>query len=390
MGLNGVLAGLVSITANCHLVEPWHAIVIGSAAAIILLLGHFFLKKLKIDDPCDATVVHGFCGIWGLWAAGIFCIDSNVVYMGYPESNACKTGQQFAFQIVGSLCIFVWTVGMATIMFLLMKFTVGLRISQTAEDMGLDASEHGAGFLVDGMETKPADTPDNHQSEEIGIGDSHQRSDSEADVWRKFSMTLAHDDDLHEVLHKRRQTLKEMETKTVDEKKKKELEEHVKELEAEKARRIMKRGQRLISSNPLPVYAAVPSSHAELVTIREQDAPRQQDVHHKIALEKDVAARRSSLAAAYREQQLQHSQVLATSESAKSSPKPPAPPTPPAPLVPVSQAFNYLAETPDLSTFNLELSTSRAQPRSHNSVNLNNSTKGGGGEREQLTGRVER
>ena len=65
--------------------------------------------------------------------------------MGYPESNTCKTGHQFAFQIVGSLCIFVWTVGMATIMFLLMTFTVGLRISQTTEEMGLDVSEHGAG-----------------------------------------------------------------------------------------------------------------------------------------------------------------------------------------------------------------------------------------------------
>jgi Amt family ammonium transporter len=169
MGLNGVLAGLVSVTANCHLVEPWHAIVIGSAAGIILLLGHFLLKKMRIDDPCDATVVHGFCGIWGLWAAGIFCIDSNVVYMGggeggiYPASDACKTGQQFAVQIVGSLCIFAWTVGTAAIMFLIMKYTVGVRISQTAEDMGLDASEHGAGFLADMGELEPAKPPPTQQ-----------------------------------------------------------------------------------------------------------------------------------------------------------------------------------------------------------------------------------
>ena len=94
MGLNGVLAGLVSITANCQLVEPWQAIVIGFVASILLFLGHFLLKYLRIDDPCDAAVVHGICGIWGLWAAGIFCLDANVQYAAYPNTNdACKTGQ---------------------------------------------------------------------------------------------------------------------------------------------------------------------------------------------------------------------------------------------------------------------------------------------------------
>ena len=94
MGLNGVLAGLVSITANCQLVEPWQAIVIGFVASILLFLRHFLLKYLRIDDPCDAAVVHGICGIWGLWAAGIFCLDANVQYAAYPNTNdACKTGQ---------------------------------------------------------------------------------------------------------------------------------------------------------------------------------------------------------------------------------------------------------------------------------------------------------
>ena len=150
MGLNGVLAGLVSITANCHVVEPWHAIIIGIVGAILLICGHFLLKKLRIDDPCDAAVVHGICGTWGLWASGIFCMDSNVQYAGYPNENtACKTGEQFGVQVVGSLAIFAWTIGTSAIMFLTIKFTVGMRISSEAEDMGLDASEHGAGFLMD-------------------------------------------------------------------------------------------------------------------------------------------------------------------------------------------------------------------------------------------------
>ena len=75
MGLNGVLAGLVSVTANCHITEPWHAIIIGAVGGVVLIIGHFLLKKIRVDDPCDAAVVHGLCGTWGLWASGIFCVD---------------------------------------------------------------------------------------------------------------------------------------------------------------------------------------------------------------------------------------------------------------------------------------------------------------------------
>jgi len=146
MGLNGVLAGLVSITANCQAVAPWHAIIIGSIGAILLIAGHFLLKKLRIDDPCDAAVVHGICGTWGLWAAGIFCTDYNVQYAGYPNVNtACASGEQFGVQVVGSLVIFVWTIGTSALMFLGIKYSLGMRIAADAEDIGLDASEHGAG-----------------------------------------------------------------------------------------------------------------------------------------------------------------------------------------------------------------------------------------------------
>ena len=158
MGLNGVLCGLVSITANCHIVEPWHAIIIGAVGSILLFVGHFGLKKLRIDDPCDAAVVHGICGTWGLWASGIFCIDSNIQYAGYPNVNtACKSGEQFGVQVVGSLAIFAWTVGTSAIMFIGIKYTVGMRISSAAEDIGLDASEHGAGFLDDLPQKNPSD-----------------------------------------------------------------------------------------------------------------------------------------------------------------------------------------------------------------------------------------
>ena len=72
-------------------------------------------------------------------------MHSNVQYAGYPNVNtACRSGEQFGVQVVASIAIFVWTVGTSAAMFLGIKYTVGVRISSEAEDMGLDASEHGA------------------------------------------------------------------------------------------------------------------------------------------------------------------------------------------------------------------------------------------------------
>merc|ERR1712167_137672 len=108
----GGLAGLVSITANCSVVDPWHGIFIGAIGALFLFIGHYGLFWLKIDDPCDACIVHGLCGFWGLLATGIFCTDANVNYAAYPNSytnaagetvinDACKPAEQFGVQIVG-------------------------------------------------------------------------------------------------------------------------------------------------------------------------------------------------------------------------------------------------------------------------------------------------
>eukprot|EP00960_Hanusia_phi_P035976 752062-Hanusia_phi.AAC.2 len=150
MGLNGLLSGLVGITANCSVVNPWAALVIGLVASLILYLGHYLILKLRIDDPCDACVVHGFCGMWGVWSAGIFCTDGNIQYAGYPNvNNACARGEQFGVQVVGSLVLAAWVSGMAGLTFLAIHKTLGMRVSEDIEHAGLDISEHGAGFLFD-------------------------------------------------------------------------------------------------------------------------------------------------------------------------------------------------------------------------------------------------
>lgn len=144
LSLNSILAGLVGITASCSVVDPWMAFIIGMTSAWFYYLAHCLLLKLKIDDPLDASPIHGFCGVWGLLCVGIFCTDKNVQYAAYPNTNdACGRGEQFGVQIVGAICIVVWTMVTSGIVFFGIKYTMGLRVSELIEDVGMDVSEHG-------------------------------------------------------------------------------------------------------------------------------------------------------------------------------------------------------------------------------------------------------
>ena len=126
MSVNGILAGLVAITAPCAFVAPWAAVVIGTIAGVLVIWASTALEKLKIDDPVGAFPVHGVCGIWGGIAAAIF------------------GGQPFVAQIVGSLVIPLWAFVIALITFGTLKAFKALRVSPEEETMGLDLSEHGA------------------------------------------------------------------------------------------------------------------------------------------------------------------------------------------------------------------------------------------------------
>ena len=135
MFMNGVLGGLVGITAGADQMSPAEAIAIGAIAGPIVLGGVALLDKAKLDDPVGAIPVHLFCGIWGTLAVGIF--------------GGLASGTQIAIQaaVIGLAGIFC-CVG-AGLIVLLVKALVGLRVSEAEEAEGLDIAEHGTGAYAD-------------------------------------------------------------------------------------------------------------------------------------------------------------------------------------------------------------------------------------------------
>ena len=128
MALNGALAGLVGITANCDQVPLWAAIVIGLVAGLLVVIGIMALDKLRIDDPVGAFPVHGLCGVWGGLATGIF---------GTAE------GLSFVTQLIGTAVISAWAFFTMLVVFAILKGIGILRVSAEEETRGLDISEHG-------------------------------------------------------------------------------------------------------------------------------------------------------------------------------------------------------------------------------------------------------
>lgn len=138
MALNGTLAGLVGITANCDGVSNMSAIIIGAVAGLLVFGGTKLLETLKIDDPVGAWPVHGLCGMWGCIAAGIFGVKS---YWG-EAAEGVMYGNMMA-QVVGTLVICAWAFGTMFGVFFLLKLLGLLRVSEEEELQGLDLSEHG-------------------------------------------------------------------------------------------------------------------------------------------------------------------------------------------------------------------------------------------------------
>ncbi|MDR1469005.1 MAG: ammonium transporter [Spirochaetaceae bacterium] len=142
MTLNGLLAGLVGITAPCAVVSPGASIIIGLIAGILVVLSVEFIDKvLKIDDPVGAVSVHCVCGIFGTIAVGIWANAPEDGVLGLLHGGGFT---QLGVQFIGILAVGAWAALTSLLLFLVIKATVGLRVSAREELVGLDLSEHKA------------------------------------------------------------------------------------------------------------------------------------------------------------------------------------------------------------------------------------------------------
>jgi Amt family ammonium transporter len=136
LSLNGVLAGLVGITAGCDVVSPLGAVLIGVLSGVVMVYAVSFIDRiLKIDDPVGAIAVHGVCGVVGTLSVGLFALDGGVF-----------TGGGFkllGIQALGALATGVWALGLGFLLFYTIKKTIGVRVEKRIEEEGLDIYEHG-------------------------------------------------------------------------------------------------------------------------------------------------------------------------------------------------------------------------------------------------------
>ena len=152
MCLNASLAGLVAITAPCDVTDCFGAIVIGAVAGLLVVFGVWFLDyKLRIDDPVGAVAVHCLNGIWGTLAVGLFATTSAP---GNDSLVGLFYGGGFGLlgiQIVGVVSVIAWTSVTITITFMVIKATIGLRVTEEEEIEGLDPTEHGLASAYSGF-----------------------------------------------------------------------------------------------------------------------------------------------------------------------------------------------------------------------------------------------
>lgn len=167
MCLNASLAGLVAITAGCDVTDALGAIVIGGVAGVLVVFGVWLLDhKLHVDDPVGAVAVHLMNGVWGTLAVGLFATPTAPAFArGFGDGVTFGTNQimgaglfygggftLLGIQIIGVAAILAFTAVTITLSFLAIRATVGLRVSEQEEIVGLDVEEHGlvsayAGFM---------------------------------------------------------------------------------------------------------------------------------------------------------------------------------------------------------------------------------------------------
>ncbi|MDD5828888.1 MAG: ammonium transporter [Lachnospira sp.] len=186
MCLNASLAGLVAITAPCDVTDALGSLIIGIVSGVLVVFGVWLLDyKLRIDDPVGAVAVHMMNGIWGTIAVGLFATSTAPGYEIAIESGTIKGEglfygggfEQLGLQLLGFVSVAAWTAVCMTIVFLVIKATVGLRASREEEIKGLDATEHGLLSSYSGFEIAATDLTLDDDSEVSVIG-SEKMEDS--------------------------------------------------------------------------------------------------------------------------------------------------------------------------------------------------------------------
>ena len=187
MCLNASLAGLVAITAPCDVTDCAGAAIIGVVSGFLVVFGVWFLDNvIHVDDPVGAVAVHMMNGIWGTIAVGLFATTSAPGFelAGIKEGLFYGGGfSQLGIQFVGMFITIVWTVVTITITFLVLKHTIGLRVTEEEEIVGLDECEHGlpsayAGFAISDMSM----TMDINENTDLGVSEYEQASKAKVDA----------------------------------------------------------------------------------------------------------------------------------------------------------------------------------------------------------------
>lgn len=136
---NGILAGLVGITAGADAVEPWAAMLVGIVAGIVVSLAVPAIERLRVDDPVGAVSVHGVCGVLGTWWVGLFAVEEGLFYGG--------GAQLLLANVVGTVAVVVWVAATVAAICLVLKSVGLLRLDDAAQEEGVDIHEHGvAGY----------------------------------------------------------------------------------------------------------------------------------------------------------------------------------------------------------------------------------------------------
>ena len=186
MCLNASLAGLVAITAPCDVTDCLGAIIIGFVAGLLVVFGVWLLDyKLHIDDPVGAVAVHMMNGIWGTIAVGLFATTSapgNDSVVGLFYGGGFK---QFGIQLLGFVTVASWTAVTITIAFIIIKKTIGLRVTEEEEIVGLDSMEHGlasaySGFSI--MDVSNTMTMDINENTDLGTPEYAEASQAKKDA----------------------------------------------------------------------------------------------------------------------------------------------------------------------------------------------------------------